>query len=677
MKTKLSPELMLGKAELNRIEKGYRDDGFVLNKQFDSIWWGIMKNELIDPKFDYFKIISTGEPSKFRIKEGYAFDSNRNLLHWKYPAKDHVIPLEGQKYWIKLSHKTETREQGTVSIGGNNKTLMTGVDTKFTEVLRGQKNFPSKIKFLNSTKYTSEYEVLEVIDDTNVSIQGIFDTIEENLEYAVVGTFTNGHQPSQDEKFPFRYDTCKIELIKDTTGTYPNHENNKEFIIGRVSYTNSNGILIEDFRYDFVHINRDRDLVDSMNTPINKLVGVEYVKKLKVGQRYVWVCGFDYKFNVVSSTHNSGEGIIAVTSGSGGVFKSTKDFTDGDFDGWRYFYEDGSYSQIYSSVKQGDIILLFVDYAKTTSGNGLYICPDAEDIEIDIEFLNGQAEAIYTKNMTFGMSAIKPTIIFNQDDLVTTNQQVRLNYTMKNHFRKSKRAVFNTSTWYYEDAFDSNGVLTDQGKVKTEFWIQMTNTVSNVNSEYRKNMIGIYAPNNYDEILTQFETTGVGKVGKDYEGWAICNGNNSTRDLRGRNIVMATYLDSISSPSLHPDVDHSNPNISTLSLNGFGGKHFYTLTIPQLPKHRHNARDLGHSHPAKDSGHSHGYEYMNDNYRSAGGQIQTWARQDGSKRTTDIGYANITVDQNQANVTDDQIGDNAPINNMSPYYVLIFIQKIQ
>ena len=49
-------------------------------------------------------------------------------------------------YWLKVTYKQSPIEVGTITIGGNTGGLMKGIGTKFTETLRGQPNFPSKIK---------------------------------------------------------------------------------------------------------------------------------------------------------------------------------------------------------------------------------------------------------------------------------------------------------------------------------------------------------------------------------------------------------------------------------------------------------------------------------------------------------------------------------------------------
>jgi len=45
------------------------------------------------------------------------------------------------------------------------------------------------------------------------------------------------------------------------------------------------------------------------------------------------------------------------------------------------------------------------------------------------------------------------------------------------------------------------------------------------------------------KVENYFDGTGLGLVGQDWDGWAICNGNNGTPDLRDRFIVSANAWD--------------------------------------------------------------------------------------------------------------------------------------
>lgn len=66
------------------------------------------------------------------------------------------------------------------------------------------------------------------------------------------------------------------------------------------------------------------------------------------------------------------------------------------------------------------------------------------------------------------------------------------------------------------------------------------------------------------DIPVYFDTSGLGRVNLQYEGWAICNGNNGTIDDGGR-----TYIGY--EPREYP------------TLNAQGGSKNHTLTESELP----------------------------------------------------------------------------------------------
>ena len=599
MKTKFSADLFLEKAELSRIDKGVRDDGFVLNSISNTSKWGIVRNKFIDPNFEYFKLLTTAYNDKFRIKNGIAFDKDRLCINYHFENEDITIPLINTNYWVKISHEYDSTEVGTISIGGSNLAVMTGVGTKFTEVLRGQPNFPAKIRFKNSSNYTLEYEILEVISDTSAVVQGIFNVPETELEYCVVGTFTPGVQPLSQDKEPFQYDSCKVTLIQ-SSGSMPPLVDGKEFIIGLVSY-NGAGMIKQDYRFTCFHESIDRYHVDSITETLNKLAGIEKVKKFGLNGRINYFAGIDWKFNITGEVQNNGLNVIDITSGYGGVWDNTQLFQDGDFDGWRYYYEDGNYSNILLSVKQGtSTIKLYVDSVRIGSGNGVCVTPNAEEVEIEAQFLNSSNIVMFSKNYFFSIAMQNPTIVVNQDEILTNNQTVKLYYILKNHFRRTTKRQFNVSTYYNENAFNNNGDLINQSQTTTSPNLTFQNNVTISNAFVPVRTVIAWHPLNVtSDVLSMFDNTGLGLTSEQFAGWAICNGSNNTPDLRGRFIVgTLNSLQIPASVSLSPEVDPINNGNPNYLLNDKGGEAAVQLVDNQMPKHSHNVNDGGHTHSA-------------------------------------------------------------------------------
>ncbi len=106
---------------------------------------------------------------------------------------------------------------------------------------------------------------------------------------------------------------------------------------------------------------------------------------------------------------------------------------------------------------------------------------------------------------------------------------------------------------------------------------------------------------------SNFDLTGRGKIiaanSQNLSPWALCNGNNTTPDLRDRFIVGAGNLYNQSFPTGNRGPIHN----STASLQ-FSS---IQLTIPELPIHNHSILDgvnnLGHNHPITILPHDHDY----------------------------------------------------------------------
>ena len=79
-------------------------------------------------------------------------------------------------------------------------------------------------------------------------------------------------------------------------------------------------------------------------------------------------------------------------------------------------------------------------------------------------------------------------------------------------------------------------------------------------------------------------------------GWAVCDGNNGTPDLRGRFIVCAGQATSASVPG---DLTPS------YTLNSKGGVNSHTLTVAELPKHQHEASSNNANIAVSGGSHAH------------------------------------------------------------------------
>ena len=157
-------------------------------------------------------------------------------------------------------------------------------------------------------------------------------------------------------------------------------------------------------------------------------------------------------------------------------------------------------------------------------------------------------------------------------------------------------------------------------------------------------------------------------------GWAICNGQNGTPDLRDRFIVGAG---------------------SAYSVNNTGGANSVTLTESQIPSHNHSfSGSSSHSHTINNHTHSfsgsnthnHSYELINMDQGSAGGNSSR-GRNTSSTATSST---TITISGTTGNPSDrgtnsqtvsisgntGNKGGGGSHENRPPYYALMFIMKL-
>jgi len=146
-------------------------------------------------------------------------------------------------------------------------------------------------------------------------------------------------------------------------------------------------------------------------------------------------------------------------------------------------------------------------------------------------------------------------------------------------------------------------------------------------------------------------------------GWALCDGNNATPDLRDRFIVGAG---------------------STYSINDTGGANSVTLTENEMPSHSHSMNSAGgHNHSGStstDGNHSHGLPCDNDSGASGG----PFFKSDNQRRqrtnfTDSAGSHNHSFTTNTAGDHSHSInntGGDGSHENRPPYFALAFIMKL-
>lgn len=480
---KFSPDLFLEVAELNRFKKTIDEDGFRKNILDNTVRFGLIKN-FRNQVFSNAKVerdFDTALGRKtIKIREIKAIDSNGQFIY-SPEINGLSIQSDGEWYWVKVSHQYSTEEQGTISIAANGD--LTGIGTFFTQVLRGMPNFPARIKFTNSNFNTLEYDVLEVIDDTHAIVVHPANTgsgiatydIESGLKYSVVGTFTSGVSIPEVNKYPFQYDSARIEIVKElSTNMRPSYIEGQEFYIARVKVDGST-VIIQDKRLEYWETKASSETKE-IDTKPNPLIGLEYIKwQNNLSPAYeneVYVAwGMRSKNWAIDSSKNI---VTLFGSSIGGRFKTVNDFTDGDFNGWRVYTENGVYSKVVSSVKQGQAINLTVDVLDVdnysidggitfnntgTNNQWVLVVPDCEEVELQFKPDSSDLQQNVDKVFSFPVN----TLISRSDIEVYKDPECLYNvsYRYKSFKEYTEWNIIDSDLvgYYRESSFDNLGNL--------------------------------------------------------------------------------------------------------------------------------------------------------------------------------------------------------------------------
>lgn len=388
-KVKINSNLFIGSAEWWRLQHQFDDWGFKRHIQANTKTYGIVK----DIYFPELGDIPTSEAlyvakinacnDKVSLKPGVIIDKNAEFVV-NSTEQNIDVPATGDWYWVKVKHFLSTEELGTVSVDtfGN----VTGVGTEFTQILRGQPNFPSKIRFFNSLLGNADdYEVVSVIDDFNMVIQGDF-TNETGLTFGVVGTFTPGYPVPVADELIFQYDSIEVTLVAETAlNTPPAILEDYEFLLARVM-NNGVTITLEDKRTNWWRTWGEWwvDFLDrQFNNPLIGIEGLQYTHLNSTRENNIGLCAWGFRF--ASYTINTGLKKMSILIGNGGTYKDTSFFNSSDFNDWRVYAKNGTWRTIIDSQKSGSQIVLTLDVLDPDdygAADELFIAPPFEMIEI-------------------------------------------------------------------------------------------------------------------------------------------------------------------------------------------------------------------------------------------------------------------------------------------------------
>lgn len=416
--------------ELNKLVQFLGEDGYKPFLKHLTKSFGIAQNE----NNTYFKVSRKNEAQNIVVvNAGVAFDPNLNRILLE-KDKELTIPNTENNQWILISYAPTNDEEGVVNISAQG--ALSGVGTKFTSVLRGQPNFPTKVKF-SSKLNTDEYEVVDIASDTVATLVGSF-AAEQGLKYQVIGTFTPGFQPEDDAKTIYEYDSCRIDIVESedrpelTEGQY---------IIAKVSYVNG-VISVSDerirnlFNYE-AKIDEDVNTSTLQSDPFVALRQTTIRNGQMLDVQFEWGYTIN-RFELVTSADRNTFNIITGNS----KYISSNKIPDGIFKGWLLINRKNMVSVIIDDNKSGALYITKLNPLMITDegDDDFVIVPNVRDIEVEVtlnKIIGSQAAASSIVQQTAAKSVLIPSTTVSDRVVSVVNPSLELTNSKINQLATS------------------------------------------------------------------------------------------------------------------------------------------------------------------------------------------------------------------------------------------------
>ena len=378
---KFSSNLFLEVNELQRFNKFMEEDGWKRAMKAITKNFGIVENA----SNTYFKVTSkTGSNSVIVINAGLAFDSNMDAIVMEEDLELSVANT-GQNRWVILSRGVTNQEKGTVNV--NSDGSLSGIGTEFTKVLRGQPNFPVKVK-LDSTQNTEEYEVVSVSSDTSALLSGSF-VNENGMKYSVIGNFTPGFQPTDENKMIYEYDSYSISVVDSADRPTISSD---EFILAMISFNESGAMSVSDerinhmFNNPYVQSSAESDtatdpLVSLLSTGI--VGGIRSVGSVAAEIELIMEHGYTITRYELQTTSTSNTFVILNGQCN---FLSTGNIPDSMFKGWLLVNRANmKYAVIDDNSNKSLFISNFDSSIIQENNNDFIVVPNFLEIEYEVK----------------------------------------------------------------------------------------------------------------------------------------------------------------------------------------------------------------------------------------------------------------------------------------------------
>jgi hypothetical protein len=149
-------------------------------------------------------------------------------------------------------------------------------------------------------------------------------------------------------------------------------------------------------------------------------------------------------------------------------------------------------------------------------------------------------------------------------------------------------------------------------------------------------------------------------------GWFLCNGQNSTPDLRNRFIVGAGSTYAVN--AIGGSINHTHNITGTTASKA--------LTIDQLPSHTHGVTDTGHAHYVYNGNALLRSTVVQNSVQPQGAEVSTLFN--GDPVTAGSSVTGISIQNTGANSghNHDFSSVSSSSSNLVPYYALAYIMKV-
>lgn len=371
-KLKISENLFLGVNELEKMRGFITDSGYKQVIQSIVSQYGIVEN---DDNANFEVILKSGTTNTITVSGGIAFDADLNPIVLKSDLDVNIVTSTTPQ-WIVLSYNTTNLESGYITVDTDGS--VTGIGTEFTSVLRGQPDFPNKIRFNGA-----DYEVVSVTSDTSAIITGVTEKVS-GVQYSVVGTFTPGFQATDGDKLIYEYDSYSVNVVEsDIQPTV----SDTEFVLAKITFDElTSAMTVDDYRYlnIFNKNNDESTVIENSIVNLNSVGvvgGVNAVNTLSAELELILEHGYtvdSYELITSGSTN-----LFTITGSNG--FLGTSTLPDNIFNSWLLINRNNMISVEINSNVGNALYLNTVDPNLITDDSDFIIVPNVREIEYEIK----------------------------------------------------------------------------------------------------------------------------------------------------------------------------------------------------------------------------------------------------------------------------------------------------